>query len=224
MIDSNSSMEGLVTQFLEHLGYPRSSIIYEPLLLPTAAGINYRPDIGILDPSAKEYVAVIEVKSKNDSVTVVTGSDQLRKYVNALRPLPVQGFLAVPDGAGKVSFYQLAGDGAVTLMNAAEFPTYEHLRSVSSTSTRSAVRAGIKDTTDKFRVVSWSVAFAAIVLAAADFVLKEYRGVVLLSAERLALLGVAAALLLVPYAAKLKAFGLEFERVAPRDTDRDSVA
>lgn len=226
MPDPHSQFEEIVTQFLHGIGYPSSALVHEPLLLPVASSDAYRPDIGVLDPTASEYLAVIEVKGRNDSTTIVTGSDRLRKYVQALGTRPIEAFLAVPGHApDAVSFYRFTpGNGAFTLIRSADFPKYDALRSRSLASSRTAVRAGIKRTTDRFRVVSWSVAAAAVVLAVADIALEQYLYISLLSAERLALLGVAAALLLVPDAAKLKAFGLEFERVHPHEGDRDPAA
>jgi hypothetical protein len=226
MPDSHSQFEEIVAQFLHGMGYPSTSLVHEPLLLPAASSDAYRPDIGILDPTASEYLAVIEVQGRNDSTTIVTASDRLRKYVQALGTRPIDAFLAVPGHApDAVSFYRFTpGSGAFTLIRAADFPKYDALRSRSLASSRTAVRAGIKRTTDRFRIMSWSIATAAVLLAASDFALEQYLFISLLSAERLALLGVAAALMLVPDAAKLKGFGLEFERMHPHEGDRDPAA
>ena len=78
MLAPESRFEDIVIQFLEASGYARASLVRKPLLLP-GAGSQYRPDIGILDSGAKEYLAVIEVKGSNDSVTIVTASDRLRR-------------------------------------------------------------------------------------------------------------------------------------------------
>lgn len=64
---------------------------------------------------------------------------------------------------------------------------------------------------DGFFVVCYCTAAGALLVAIADFVLKQ-RGVTVLTAERLTLLAVAAALVIVPYLQKFKALGVEIER------------
>ncbi|MEX1185825.1 MAG: hypothetical protein WEA80_04490 [Gemmatimonadaceae bacterium] len=222
--EPHSRFEEIVLEFLRGLGYPSGSLVRAPSLLPNA-GTQYRPDIGILDPAAKEYIAVLEVKGSNDSVAITTASDRLRGYVTTLSSRPLEAFVAVPGhGPDAISFYRMMAGGAFTLIPLSTFPRYSDLRSTSLASSRTAVRADIKRTTDRFRIVAWVVAAASFLLAVGDFLLEQFSSISLLTAERLALLGIAAALVLVPFAAKLKAFGLEFERMTPQRTDSDGAA
>jgi hypothetical protein len=212
----HSDLEHQVAQYLERVGYPPGVLVYEPVLLPAAAGVRYRPDFGILDPTQNEYLALFEVKERSDKATLDAAAAQLDRYVRALGSRPIPTFLAVPGNPlGTLVFYRLGSDGTLTEVPSVDFPSYETLRAATSASSKTSVRAGLEETTDRFRHVAWSVAAASVLLVAADVYLKEVRKVTLLTAERLTLIGLAAALVLIPYAAKLKAFGLEFERASP---------
>jgi hypothetical protein len=61
-------------------------------------------------------------------------------------------------------------------------------------------------------------------LAGADFYFKEFRHITLLTPERLTLIGLAIALVVIPYAAKLKAFGLEYERLQTPHKNREQTS
>jgi hypothetical protein len=212
----HSDLERQVAQYLERVGYPSGVLVYEPILLPVASGVRYRPDFGVLDPTQNEYLALFEVKGRSDSATLAAAAEQLGRYVRALGSRPIPAFLAIPGNApGTLAFYCLGSDGTLTEIPSVDFPSYEQLRSATSASSKTAVRAGLAETTDRFRYVAWSVAMVAVLLVGVDVYLKEVGNVTLLTAERLALIGLAAALVLIPYAAKLKAFGLEFERATP---------
>jgi hypothetical protein len=214
----HAQLEKQAAAFLQRIGYPAEALVYEPILLPIATGLPYRPDLGILDSTQNDYLAVFEVKGSGDTRTVEAAATQLASYVRALGPRPINSFLAVPGNAlGTLQFYRVGPDGKYSEVRSGDFPSYESLRTEIAASTRTAARAGLRETTDRFRHVAWSVAGGSLLLVGADVYLKEIRNFSLLSAERLALLGIAAALVLIPFAAKLKAFGLEFERARPEN-------
>lgn len=67
-------------------------------------------------------------------------------------------------------------------------------------------------TIDSFRLMTRRMATLALLIVALDVLLERTWQAELLTPNRLVALGIAAALLVVPYAAKFKAFGVEWER------------
>jgi hypothetical protein len=75
-----------------------------------------------------------------------------------------------------------------------------------------------KETTDQFLVVCFVAAAFAVALAVADFICSRY-DIKLLTTERMALVGTAIALVVIPYSQKIKGFGFEFDRAAKQVKD-----
>jgi hypothetical protein len=214
--ESHRLLEQKVVSHLKAAGYPPAALVFEPILLPADAGHRYRPDLGILDPERNEFLAVIEVKARVDAAVIEHTAAQLTEYVEALGSRQIPAFLAVTNvNSDAIELFRLGADGKLAECAREEFPSYAQLRSAGSASSKTAVRAGVERTTDRFRLVAWILAFVLLAIVAADVYFKELHKVSVLTPERLTLIGISIALVLLPYAAKLKAFGLEFERVTP---------
>jgi hypothetical protein len=224
----HSVLEERVAAALQAAGYPPHALVYEPVLLPIDASRSYQPDFGVLDPERNEFVAVIEVKGRSDTATLEQAAAQLHAYLDGIGNRPVAAFMATPsETSGAVNFYRLRINSDDQRFEPIDLPRYETLRSSALASSKTEARARLKGIADGFKVVSWMGSAFVIVLTGVDVYAKERWHISLLSPERLTLLGIAIALLLIPYAAKLKAFGIEFERAKreegprpPRPNDR----
>jgi hypothetical protein len=220
----HSEFERRIAKYLEASGYPPASLVYEPVLLPSTSRVAYRPDFGVLDPDRGEYLALFEVKGQDDSATLRDAAAQLNQYAAAIGKPDLPRFIVAPgEAATGPRVYAVGSNGGHHKIALGELPSFGALKGsvAAATSTRAADR--LRETTGTFRVISSIVAAMATMLAGADFYLKEFRHITLLTPERLSLVGVAIALVVIPFAAKLKAFGLEYERLqTPKHRDLTS--
>jgi hypothetical protein len=79
-----------------------------------------------------------------------------------------------------------------------------------------ARKANVRDAIDTFQLTCILLSLTVIVIFGLDVA-----GVVQLTVKQFALAGVAGALLVLPFAAKLKMLGVEFERHVPKEPPSD---
>lgn len=200
-------------EYLLGLGFPTASVIYEPTFQPIGQGRRYRPDFALIDPATKEPLAIIEIKGSNNSDTLVRAMEQIRLYLDALRDKAVRGYVVTPaKSGGGFDFYTLGDDG-----NPKQVPPtvlrFESLSTARLAEKKELLSEEKKDTTDRFLIVCFCASAFSVVIALVDFVCSR-NGITLLTAERMALLSVAIALLIVPYVQKFKGLGIEIDRAA----------
>lgn len=207
-----SQIEQQFFQFLSELGFPKSSVIYEPAFQPIGAGRRYRPDFALLDPSTNEPLAIIEIKGRSDPETLSRATQQVQQYITALRDKAVRGFVVTPrQTAGGFDFYTPGEDGKPKRVPSSMFLHFESLSSARIAEKKEMLAEEKKETTDQFLIVCFLAAAFAVAVAAADFICSRY-GITLLSTERMTLVGVALAFVVIPYVQKFKGLGIEIER------------
>jgi len=217
-----SELEQRIARYLEASGYPSTSLVYEPVLLPSSNRIAYRPDFGVLDADRGEYLALFEVKGQDDPATLSRAATQLSNYAGAIGKPDLPRFIVTPGAAASgLHLYAVDGKGGHHKIALGELPSYGALKGSVAAATSARTTDQLRETTGSFRFASWTVAVLSAVLAATDFYFKEFRHITLLTPERLSLIGVAIALVIIPFVAKLKAFGLEYERLQTPQRHRD---
>jgi hypothetical protein len=209
-----SQIEQQFFQYLSELGFPQSSIIYEPAFQPIGDGRRYRPDFALLDPKTNEPLAIIEIKGRSDPETLSRATQQVQRYIAALRDRAVRGFVVTPAQSGVgFDFYTPGENGEPKQVPSSSFLQFESLSSARIAAKKEMLAEEKKETIDQFLVVCFSAAAFAVALATADFVCSRY-GTTLLTAERMALIGAAGALVVIPYVQKFKGLGIEIDRAA----------
>lgn len=208
----NSQTEQNFLQFLSELGFPKSSVIYEPTFHSMGAGRRYRPDFALIDPKTNEPLAIIEIKGMSDPDTLSRATQQMQQYIATLRDKAVRWFVVTPaQTGGGFDFYTAGEDGKPKQVPSSSFLQFESLSSARITEKKELLAEEKRDTTGQFHVVCFVAATVAVAVAIADFVCSCY-GITLLSTERMALVGVAIALVVIPYVQKFKGLGIEIER------------
>jgi len=205
-------------QFFQHLlalGFPKSSVIYEPEFQPIGDGRRYRPDFALLDPRTNELLAIVEIKGRNDPETLLRAVQQVRRYITALRDRAVRGFVVTPSQSGGFDFYTLGENDKPKQVPSSSFLHFDSLSSARNAENKEILAEEKKETIDQFIVVCFSAAAAAVIIAIADFICTQL-GVALLTTNRMILLGIAIALVVIPYVQKFKGLGIEIERAAER--------
>ena len=189
-----SQIEQQFFHYLSELGFPKSSVIYEPVFQPIGDGRRYRPDFALLDPKTNEPLAIIEIKGRNDPATLSRATQQVRQYIAALRDKAVRGFVVTPaQSGGGFDFYTPGENGEPKQVPSSSFLQFESLSSARIAEKKEMLAEEKKETTDQFLVVCFAAAAFAVSVAAADFVCSCY-GITLLTTERMALVGAAIAL------------------------------
>lgn len=105
---------------------------------------------------------------------------------------------------------QVLPDGDTKEIFSGEFPSYDALVAGDKTSTKATRTATFKATVDTFQLTCICLSIVVTVL-----LILDVANILKLSTKQLGLAGLAAVLLVLPFAAKLKMLGIEFERHNP---------
>lgn len=207
----NSEIEKKFFEYLISIGFPQSSVIYEPIFQPIGEAKKYRPDFALVDPATKEPLAIIEIKGRNDPNALLRALKQLNTYLAALNDQTIRGYVVTPVESGdEFNFYTLGVDGGPKQTPSTAFLKLESLLAEKIAKKKALLSAEKNATTNQFIAACLCSSAFAITVAIADFIFSRY-GIVLLKTERLALVGVAITLVIAPYVHKIKAFGIELE-------------
>lgn len=102
-------------------------------------------------------------------------------------------------------------DGGLIPTDFSLFPTFLALTAGDTAERKDELRTEKTRTTETFQTVSWVLASILFAITIADFICAQY-AVVLVTTERMALLGAVVALIVIPYAQKFKGLGIEWEK------------
>lgn len=211
----DSETENRFVEFLSEKGYPPDSIVYVPSLAAVGQRGMYRPDFAIIDPERKERLAIIEVKSRLHSQNLTDVVEQLAAYEKAFAEKGIESYLAVlsDDAVHHEAFviYKLNAECKLETVPAGQFPKFRTMLANKIALKKESLENKIEESGDRFRITCSVLAVAALAIAIADLIASKY-DIELLTTERLALLGVSISLVIIPFAAKFKGFGIEYER------------
>ena len=209
--DTQSSVYDFLT--LEK-AYPKSEILLEPVIGSGPDGKTYRADFAIIDSHRSEIIALIEVKGSREHKALRSAVSQLLQYRRILGKPHVPLFLFFPPLSGttrRFAISQVLPDGDTKEVFPDEFPTYAALIGGDKSGQKVARKVSVRAAVDTFQLTCILLALVVTIILGLDI-----SGVVQLSTKQLALAGVAGALLVLPFAAKLKMLGVEFERHVPK--------
>ena len=201
------------TQFFEYLlkrGYPRDAITFEPYL-----GERLRPDFAITDPVLDQRLAYIEVKNRLMPNGMHQAFKQLKTYASAAKAVGASAYLAIPSEKPTIEepfdFYYVDKNDSVKLLPTELLPTYHSLLSDVVATRKAQIETSQEQTKDYFRITCWILAAVVFILIVVDFVCN-LNAIEVMNATRLIMLGISVALIVIPYAQKLKILGIEYER------------
>lgn len=210
----NAEIEQRFYQHLISLGFSPEAIVYQPAFRPKGEAGRWRPDFAIIDPASKKILAILEIKSRRQPDELQLAATYVRQYVDSLGNPSVQGFVAVADEAGEGFTFYAPGDGDRPVPVPPPAFATRPLVAAQQATEREQVIAARKKGIDTFLVVCFVAAGIAFLVVIMDVALKQFFGFSLLTTERMALVGAGLALLVLPFAQKLKMLGVEFERPA----------
>jgi hypothetical protein len=193
--------------------YPKSELLVEAVLGPGSDGKRYHADLAVLDSSRSEIIALIEVKRSRDHKALRAAISQLLHYRRVLGKayVPIYLFFRPISGSGKqFEIAQVLPDGNTKDIYPAEFPAYGTLISGDKSTQKASRTVAVRDTYDRFQVTCICLAVVVAIVLVLDV-----SKVLQLSIKQLTLAGISGALLILPFAAKFKMLGVEFERRTP---------
>lgn len=210
-MDYNTELE-MENKFIKYLlnnNYPKESIAVEYNIG------NYRVDIAIIDPKKNVPVQLFELKRRKSKETIFSGKKQIQKYRSSFSDKNIPAYLVFPkDIEPYFEIINIDDDDLKINQNIEEYKNeniilnYDAQLNARITENIDAIKEKEKKVIDVFKVESWIIGIAVLVIG----VLSKI-GLFTLDAKDLSLLGVVIALFLIPYAGKLKILGLEFERL-----------
>ena len=215
----HSQLESKFFEYLLARGYSRDSITFEPRL-----GTNFRPDFAVNDPSIGLRLAYFEVRGLMDDATRNRSLQQLRRYATEAREVGASFYVVTPakepTDTEPFDFLFVNDKSELEALPRELFPTYRSLSSDVIATRKVQVETSRERTKDTFQIVCWVIAVVVIVLGIADFVCDQ-KTIELVDTTRITLLGIAVALIVIPFAQKFKILGVEYERL-DKARDRDS--
>jgi len=199
------TLKALVEYLTAH-GYPSNSFVLE-----YPAG-RRRADLAVVDPDTKELVAIFELKRERNPQSEKFGRQQLASYLSEIGNPAIPAYL-VFDAPGtppfeieRVRFDEPDQNLKEKYMESP--PDFQLLKA----SRRSTVVAEKKEqkkiALDKFMLICFVCAFISGVL----FLMDLFSSFEMTEAQLL-LLGATIALVIIPFAGRLKILGVEFERL-----------
>lgn len=188
---------------LRELGYPEESIRFE-FVAASDKGQRKYIDVAIIDPESNNVIAIIEVKDGAKGNTLKSAAQQAAYYAKLL-PFSPLSLVYVFDGDARQIGMVNEEDSSVTLIPS--LPSFQTLRTGDRAQQKVEVKNKTNKVTDNFTLMCYLLAFLVSFILAFD-ISDVYK----FSAQQFSLLGIVIGLLVIPYAAKFKLLGMEFER------------
>jgi hypothetical protein len=168
----------------------------------------------VIDLDHREPLAVYEVKgeslSEPPSPKWVT---QLLSYALIKKDRSIPVYLVTPSAEGDgLCFHRFTEKNEFEEVVSATLPAYERLRAVRIAADMARVKRETEQTKDNFARICCALAVIILLIVMGDFLL-DFKDVQLLTANRMILIGVVVALVIIPFAQKFKGFGIEYERL-----------
>lgn len=216
-----------INEFAKRLisfSYPIDTIVFEYKIAQSPS--QGMVDIAIIDKVTNEPLLIFEIKvlreRLSESQLKKQGEAQLLKYINGIGDLQIPAYLVIAKTLTDFEIFSFEADekGVRELSSPVPMESimrYEILSNRNRTSAIGVKKQEIKKTTDRFKIICWICAGIAAALAICDNV-----GIFTISTTQLALIGVAIALVIIPYSRKLKILGVEFERFIAEKNDKKS--
>jgi len=163
-------------------------------------------DIVVIDPENKDILAIFELKRKLVPERIGIAVSQIERCKEHLGVDSIRSFVVTTDEHDRLVIYQVNENGPEIVPNEL-FLSYKAISNSSTASKKNRISHQTETTVDRFKLSCYLISFLAFVLFILDVL-----GVHKFTAQQLSLFGIVVAFIAIPYAAKLKVLGFEFER------------
>lgn len=197
--------------FLIAHGYPKDSFALE-----WSIGGGYRVDLAVIDPDTNKAIALFELKREKTQGSFNMALRQFENFSKVLGDEKVPIYVVFgKEGEPPFEIYYLQEEVSAKEksqpIKISKVPDFTIFKSSKISQEISKKEENRKTTMNWFQIVCWIIAFLVLVLLILDFF-----NILVITPERLAIIGVIAGLIIIPFASKLKILGVEFERLKER--------
>jgi len=204
-------------RYLKEHGYPENSIAVEYKI-----GNKYRADIVILDLKRNIPIQIFEVKSNKTVETIRRGTEQLKQYLSELGNFIIPAYLVFPKNEEPffevVRINEIANESDEEIERQNDLSlNYKGQRISRIAEEAKTINREKKKIVDSFAITCWIAAGVMLIVG----ILSKAK-IVILDTTDLTILGVIVALVLIPFASKLKILGVEFERLTEEDKGKNA--
>lgn len=209
IINENTLKESFINYLIEHR-YPQDSIVLEWMISK-----HHRADMVIIDKDTSKIIALFEFKIKKSDNVLPMAAKQVLNYLNALSDTDIPTYIVLFEiEKSNFSIYQVNFDvnKNETIDLIPEIPKYELLKNKSLKKVILENEKRKSSTFNVFALLCWVMAALTTTLLILDF-----SNLLEINTQRLALMGIVIALVIVPFASKLNILGLEFERLKEKE-------
>jgi hypothetical protein len=210
----HSEIENKLVKFLvEDRGFDRKILLFDPTYTNTEGITNVRPDLVGIESNSKEPIVIFEVKTSLTEDKEAKYISQLLSYakIDKHRAIPV--YLVIAGEYLTLEFYKFNDDNELEPIDSSDIPTYGDFLRAKLAPKLPNLKKESESEKRKFKLLCFTIALLAFILVILDIYLSQKINFELLTIGRIALIGTAIALLLIPYAQKFKGLGIEYERL-----------
>lgn len=199
--------DNLILNFIEYLkshGYPDNSLIFEYTIAN-----RYQVDLAVIEPKTKEIIALFEFKKIKDERTEAIALEQLSRIYKDIDDKSIQLYLVYgKDGIPPFEIYNLKQEDKT--LNLVPVRISDYL--ISKNTKYSKILTNNKKNRVKFNNI---LLFICIVLSAIliTLLVLDFIGFIEITINRLIIIGITVALIIIPFANKIRFLGIEWERL-----------
>jgi len=175
---------------------------------------RHRVDLAIIDKILNKPIAIFEIKGRKDKRRDDDAKSQINRYASLLKDQNIPLFIVFPsqneDDSLEITRVKQDSDdeGLLEFYSSDQIPNMAILKNSARQKTLFDLLKEKENAIKNFQLVCWLMGFCCLII-----LLLNIANIVVLTTERIALIGVVLGLFLLPFASKIKILGFEFERV-----------
>ncbi len=209
-MDKSKNVISNFIDYLRHHGYPENSFIFEYRI-----NKNSIADLAIIDPKTKKLIAICEFKNKNIPKVYNLVLSQLNNIAKEIKDNNIQLYAIFGKEISpyfEVYSYEIKDSNIQLNPNIInDYPI-----AISSIINKEIIKStkNIKRNRNGFLILCMCIACVIIAILVLDFL-----NILEITAERLILISIITAIIIIPFADRLKFLGIEFERFKEKSKD-----
>ncbi|CAM3544632.1 hypothetical protein EDM52_22565 [Brevibacillus invocatus] len=210
-ISERNLLNNIINEILLPKGFSHSAILQDVSISMESAKRMY-VDLILINEKTKNYLAIIEVKSRLHNENLRSAQQQVQLYLKALNNPALHGYVMGVDQNSNFVIYSFNNKmNTWEVISIDNFPNYYSLTTVDEKQLEITKTKKRKKNVDTFLLIC---IIAAIITCA--FLILSLCNVLKLEDREMSLLLLTIGLVIIPFVAKLEILGIVFERKAEK--------